>query len=444
MVWMTFWPLVLGFSLSGAVQSFLPRDALRERLGRTTPATVGRASLLGVVSSSCSYAASAMARALFARGASWPNALVFMVASTNLVIELGLVLYLLLGWPFVAAQFVGGAVMVSALALLAGVVFSDRAQAALRERVLADAPPSAAPTTSWRERLASRDSYRGAARFAWGDLTMLRRELLAGFLVAGFLTVHVPNSWWSHLFWTGHGAATAVENAVLAPLLAVVSFVCSVGNIPLAAALWVHGVSFGGVVSFIFADLVTLPLLLIYRRFYGGRATARLFVLLWAVMSGGGLVVDAIFRAAHAIPATRHSAALRGDFPLGATLVLNVAAAVLLALVWWESRHHGDGASARDPICGMEVDVSAPAALRQRDGVTYYFCSPRCAERFDAEGPVTASAATAIDPVCQMSVDPASAPSWRDADGVDHFFCCEGCRDTFIARAAATHGGRRV
>ncbi|MDE3064041.1 MAG: permease [Acidobacteriota bacterium] len=438
MVWMTFWPLVLGFSLSGAVQSFLPRDGLRARLGRTSAATVGRASVLGMISSSCSYAASAMARALFARGASWPNALVFMVASTNLVIELGLVLYLLLGWPFVLAQLVGGAIMIAALGLLAGLVFPAAAQEDLRARVLGDAPPAQAATRTWRERLHTRDSYRAAARFAWGDLTMLRRELLAGFVVAGFLTVHVPSAWWSHLFWTGHGAATAVENAVLAPLLAVISFVCSVGNIPLAAALWVHGVAFGGVVSFIFADLVTLPLLLIYRRFYGTRATLRLFALLWVVMSGGGLLVDAIFSAAHAVPATRHSAALRGDFPLGATLALNVAAAALLGLVWWASRRRAGGATARDPICGMEVDVSAPAAVRQREGVTYYFCSPRCADRFDA-APVAATA-EALDPVCQMTVDPATALSWTDPAGHAHYFCGPGCRETY----AAGHGAREA
>src|SRR5487761_2449538 len=163
MVWMTWWPLVLGFTLSGLVQSFLPRDGLRARLGTTSPASVARASVLGVISSSCSYAASAMARALFARGASWPNALVFMVASTNLVVELGVVLYLFLGWQFVAAQFAGGAVMVVALALGAGLVFSPAAVGALRERVLADSPPPARSSgTTWRDRLRTPRYYRRA------------------------------------------------------------------------------------------------------------------------------------------------------------------------------------------------------------------------------------------------------------------------------------------
>ncbi|MGH9020126.1 MAG: permease, partial [Acidimicrobiales bacterium] len=268
MVWMTFWPLVLGFTLSGATQGLLARDSLRATLGRTTPGSIARASGLGTISSSCSYAASAMARALFARGASLPNALVFMVASTNLVIELGVVLAVLLGWPFLAAQLIGGVIMVVALGALAAVAFPERAQRALRERV-GGADHSAPSEAPWRTRLASPASYRRAARYTWGDLTMLRRELVAGFLVAGFLTVHVQASWWSHVFVSGHGAWTVLENVVVAPLVAVASFVCSVGNIPLAAALWAHGVAFGAVVVFVFADLVTLPLLLIYRRFYG-------------------------------------------------------------------------------------------------------------------------------------------------------------------------------
>jgi len=449
MVWMTFWPLVLGFTLSGMVQSFVERDGLRASLGRTSPASVSRATALGMISSSCSYAASAMSRALFVRGASWPNALVFMVASTNLVIELGLVLYLLLGWPFVVAQFVGGVLMVAALALLTGVAFSPTAQARLRDRAIGDSAPASSASTPWRQRVRSADAYRGAARFAWGDLTMLRRELLAGFVIAGFLVVHVPAAWWSDIFWTGHGWLTTLENVLIAPLLAVISFVCSVGNIPLAAALWSHGVAFGGVVSFIFADLVTLPLLFIYRRFYGGRVAWRLFALLWLVMSAGGLAVDALFHAVRAVPATRHSPALRGEFPLGATLVLNIAAAVLLVAVAWAARRrHDSHDTARDPVCGMTVDVHSPAAVRDRDGRTFYFCSPRCAERFDANADIASSADEVTDPVCGMTVDPATALAWQDAAGVIHYFCCEGCRVSHQAASTTlgvetghAHGG---
>ncbi len=446
MVWMTWWPLVLGFTLSGLVQSFLPRDGLRAQLGRTSPRTALTASALGIISSSCSYAASAMSRALFARGASWTNSLIFMIASTNLVIELGIVLYILLGWQFLAAQLVGGVIMVIGLAALTGVVYNARSQAAMRERVLEDAPPPAMPACStWRERLATRRHYRLAARYTIGDFTMLRKELGAGFLIAGFLTVHVSNDAWSHLFITGHGWLTVVENAVIAPLLAVISFVCSVGNIPLAAALWAHGVAFGGVIAFIFADLVTLPLLLIYRRFYGTGMALRLFGLLWVVMSAGGLVVEVLFRQLHLIPGARHSAALSGHFPLGSTLVLNVLATVVVVVLIVLSRGREEGEEvAIDPICGMNVDVTAPVAVRYRDGQTVYFCSVRCAERFDkGEEPTMMNEdpnGDAVDPICEMRVDSATALSAVGADGVTHYFCGEGCRRAFLKLDAMESG----
>jgi uncharacterized membrane protein YraQ (UPF0718 family)/YHS domain-containing protein len=443
MVWMTWWPLIFGFTVSGLVQSFLPRDGLRHQLGEDTPSSAAKASLLGAISSSCSYAASAMARALFARGASWSNAMIFMIASTNLVIELGVVLYLLLGWQFVVAQIVGGVVMIIALSLLVRLFFSRSRQERLRQRVIADSPaPLGEASPDWRQRLRQRRNYSLAARFTLGDITMLRRELLTGFLVAGFLTVHVPALWWSHLFFSGHGALTVIENAVVAPLLAVVSFVCSVGNIPLAAALWFHGVAFGGVVSFIFADLVTLPLLLIYRRFYGTSNAARLFALFWLIMSGGGLLVEVLFRALHLLAHNRHSVAMQGQFPLGWTLYLNVAAAVALVTLWFLARRHGGGA--RDPICGMTVDLSAPVASRERDGRTYYFCSPRCAERFDAQA-TSASTDEPVgfrDPVCGMVVGD-DGPHTEGPDGITYYFCGEACRSTFLANRAPQAGQRR-
>jgi hypothetical protein len=384
MLWITWWPLVFGLTISGIVQSLLPRDGLRSQFGRTNATSVAKASILGVISSSCSYAASAMSRALFARGASWTNSLVFMVASTNLVVELGIVLYLLLGWQFVVAQFVGGIVMIALLSFATHYVFSQRYQNVLHERVLRDSPPVMTDSgESWRERTRDSASYRRAAKFSLGDLTMLRKELLAGFVVAGFLMVDVPNRWWTHLFLNGHGIWTVLENVTIAPLLAVISFVCSVGNIPLAATLWAHGVAFGGVISFVFADLVTFPLLLIYRRFYGTRAAIRLFGLLWFVMTVGGFLVDRLFHLTSLVPKSHHVRFAGGNFALGWTLALNVAATLVLATLWWLAHSDRSGSLATDPVCGMAVDTSAPGATRHFEDVDYYFCSPRCAERFD-------------------------------------------------------------
>ena len=436
MIWMTWWPLVLGFTLAGLVQSLVPRGGLRARLGRTTPTTVVAASALGVASSSCSYAASAASRALFARGASWSNSLIFMVASTNLVVELGVVLYLLLGWKFLLAQLVGGVVMVVLLALSTRVLFSAAREARLEARVLADAPPPTHGEGTWRERLRDRENLSAAARYTIGDLTMLRRELVAGFLIAGFLSVDVPATWWHHVFWSGHGAWSVLENALVAPLLAVVSFVCSVGNIPLAAALWGHGVAFGGVIAFIFADLITFPLLLIYRHFYGTAAAGRLFVLLWFVISAGGLIVNGLFHVARLVPSGHHPRVLSGEFPLGATLVLNLLATALLLGAWRLARSaRPSGRVATDPVCGMSVDVASPAATTVRDGVTYYFCSPRCREHFDRDEGAVAGPDEFdhhVDPVCSMNVEGVEGPSAPGADGVTYYFCCEGCRTTFL------------
>ncbi len=437
MIWMTWWPLVLGFTLSGLIQSLLPRDALRASLGSTSPSSVVRASVLGVISSSCSYAASAVARALFARGSSWSNALIFMVASTNLVIELGVLLYLLLGWRFVLAQLVGGLIMVVLLALTTRIMFNPLRQARVRARVLEEAPPRERPSaSSWRERLDG-EHLASAARYTIGDLTMLRKELLAGFVVAGFIAVYVPASWWHHLFWSGHGSATVVENVVVAPLLAVVSCVCSVGNIPLAAALWAHGVAFGGVIAFIFADLVTLPLLAIYRRYYGASSAWRLFVLLWFTMSTAGLLVDVLFRAVGLAPTSHHVRVLDGQFPLGSTLVLNVLATIVLVAAWWLARRpRASSLVAIDPVCGMAVDTTSAPASAEYDGVTHFFCSLECLRRFErAHVPShdrVDDARETLDPVCSMRVSPIDAPSAEGSDGVTYYFCSEGCRSTFL------------
>jgi uncharacterized membrane protein YraQ (UPF0718 family)/YHS domain-containing protein len=432
MVWMTWWPLVLGFTLSGLVQGTLPRDALRQRLGSNSARSHATATLLGTLSSSCSYAASAMSRAIFARGASWTNSLIFMVASTNLVIELGVVLFVLLGWPFVAAQLVGGIVMVVLLIALTPLLFRRGTVEQLVAHVADDATPATTTASmTQRERLGL------SARYTMGDLTMVRKELLIGFVVAGFLSVHVPNSWWSHIFISGHGGWTVLENALLAPLVSVLAFVCSVGNVPLAAALWGHGVAFGGVIAFLFADLVTLPLLLIYRRYYGTATAWRLFALLWAAASGAGLVIDGVLRVTRLIPNNHHVRVLSGEFPLGATLVLNVLAAIVLLVVWRLARGAKVGShAATDPICGMTVDPASASASADRNGQTFYFCSLGCRDKFLAREPdVSTGAPDPLDPVCGMSVAPGGLTG-VGPDGATYYFCSEGCRETFLHGAS--------
>jgi uncharacterized protein len=403
MFWETLWALVLGFALSGAVQAFVSRAEMQRALGDHRPRTIARAGFLGAVSSSCSYAASALAKTLFARGADFTAAQAFMFASTNLVVELGIVLWLLIGWEFALAEVVGGVIMVALLALVLPRVVGVREQAATRERLTDsgpetghehhDAGDATVADRPWRERIRSLAGWSDAAGYTISDLTMLRKELVIGFVVAGFADAAVPLGFWRSLFLTGHGVLSTLENVVLGPFLAIISFVCSIGNVPLAAALWSGGISFGGVVAFVFADLITLPLLLIYRKYYGTGLTLRLLAVFWATMSVAGLATQYLLSAVGIAPtasATEHGMVGRDVFGWNYTTALDVVAlvgfAVLYRLYRNRERYGGGAAYARDPVCGMQVERANAAAIATADdGSTVFFCSDHCRERFVAD-----------------------------------------------------------
>ncbi len=394
MFWETAWALVLGFGLSGAVQAFVSRQAMQAKLGDHRPASIARASGYGMVSSSCSYAATAMAKSLFAKGADFVAAMVFMFASTNLVVELGIVLVVLIGWQFAAAEFVGGAIMIVLLVLAGALVLTGGRVNAARSRLSAargDNHEKAEVLSHqpWSRRLRSKAGWADAASYTMADLTMLRREMLVGYLIAGFLASLIPSGVWNAVFLHGHGAWTQVENVVVGPFIAIVSFVCSIGNVPLAAALWHGGISFGGVVSFIFADLIAMPLLLIYRKFYGGRLALRLLAVFWAVMAAAGLATEAIFSAVGIVPTTRPLRVVPEHFSLDYTTVLNIVFVVVFAVLYWAYRnreHLGGGSGyAIDPVCGMQVERANAPATHSFEGQQFFFCSDRCAERFAAE-----------------------------------------------------------
>ena len=403
MFWETLWPLVLGFGVAGAVQAFASRASLQRQLGNHRPAAVARASGYGMVSSSCSYAASAMAKSLFVKGADFVSSMVFMFASTNLVIELGIVLVVLMGWQFAVSEFVGGVIMIILMALLGGLWLRGRHVAAARERLSQAAgasghnhhdhvTPGEPGQLPLARRLRSRAGWADAASYTMADLTMLRRELLIGYTVAGFVAVLVPVSAWHAVFLTGHGWWTSVENAVVGPFVAIISFVCSIGNVPLAAALWKGGISFGGVIAFIFADLIALPLLLIYRRYYGTRLTLRILGLFWVIMSAAGLLTEVIFRAAGIVPTARPATIAPAAFSWNYTTYLNIVFLAVLALLYWAYRNRerlGGGASyAIDPVCGMQVETAHAPASAMHDGQRMYFCSDHCAARFASKAQV--------------------------------------------------------
>jgi uncharacterized membrane protein YraQ (UPF0718 family)/YHS domain-containing protein len=405
MFWETLWPLVLGFGLSGAVQAFVPKEQMERVMGNHRPAAVARASGLGMVSSSCSYAATAMAKSLFKKGADFVTAMVFMFASTNLVLELGIVLVILMGWQFAAAEFVGGPIMIVLLALLGGVVLQRRLTEPARRRLssghmaagdeheamagISEARQADLEAQPWSKKLTSKAAWADAASYTMADLMMLRKELVVGYVVAGFLTVLVPNHVWNTVFIHGHGVWTSLENVLVGPFIALISFVCSIGNVPLAAALWKGGISFGGVISFIFADLITFPLLLIYRKYYGTALTLRLLVLFWAVMAAAGLIVEGLFAVAGLIPRHRSQTIVATRFQWNYTTVLNIVFLAVFALLYWlyrnQARLGGGTGYAVDPVCGMQVRTADAPAQSWADGQPVWFCSDHCQERFDGD-----------------------------------------------------------
>ena len=361
MCWETGWALVLGFSVSAALQAFVGKEQMSRLFGHTDIKSVGLAMGFGAASSSCSYAAAAAARSAFRQGAALIPALAFMFASTNLVIELGAVLWLLMGWRFVLAELVGAFVLVAFVWTLIRLFFPAQIEQQAREN--AGGGEADGEEGCCHHDHGGHDHTHGEAESnqRWTrmadafvmDWQMLWKEILVGFLIAGYLMVLVSVDGWKALFLqSGPEWLRLIENAAVGPLIAVASFVCSVGNIPLANVLWSGGISFGGVISFIYADLLIVPLILIYRKYYGGRATLYLTVIFFLAMAGAGIVVDVLFGALHLLPTGPRppSVVEQAHFTWNYTTWLDLAALVAAALLWRRHRSAGlkDGKSFND------------------------------------------------------------------------------------------------
>jgi len=347
MAWEVWWALVVGFAISAIVQAWVPRTRIEHSLSGDGARPVGLATLLGAASSSCSYAAIAIAKSLFQKGASAAAALAFQFASTNLVWELGLVLWVLIGWQFALAEYVGGAVMIVLMWALLRLFVSPRLEEQAREHALhADAGhqhPTAATEMGWRERLTSRDAWTDVAHNFRHDWQMLWKEITIGFLLAGFIGL-LGDDFFNGLFVTdAPSALRTIENVIAGPLIAVLSFVCSIGNVPLAAVLWSGGISFGGVMAFIFADLIVLPIVVAYRKYYGWTFTVRIVALMFVTMVVAALVVDLLFGALGLIPTgPRPSRAdVFGSIEVDYKLFLNVFATVVFAVLFGLTMHGG-------------------------------------------------------------------------------------------------------
>ncbi len=385
MAYEVWWALVLGFAISAIVQAWVPRERIEGALSGSGFAPLARATGLGAASSSCSYAAIAIAKSLFQKGASAATALAFQFASTNLVWELGVVIWILIGWQFTLAEFVGGIVLIALMATLLRFFVSPR----LEEQARAHAQQAqaghqhhmAGERMSWRRRLASAEAWSDVAHNFRGDWQMLWKELTIGFLLAGFIGL-LGNNFFNVLFIEDAPPfVKTIENVIVGPLIAVLSFVCSVGNAPLAAVLWSGGIGFAGVIAFIFADLIVIPIVLAYRKYYGWQFAIRITLLMFVTMVLAALIVDGLFGLAGLIPSNRPSRSeIFGSIGLDYKLALNLLGLVVFAALFWMTARRG----ATDPVCGMKVDRSKALRL-EHGGGTFFFCSEHCVSRFEAD-----------------------------------------------------------
>src|ERR1051325_6671207 len=344
MAWEVWWALVLCFLPSGIVQAWVPRAQMSRALGGRGPRSLALATGLGAASSSCSYAAVAIAKSAFQKGASLAAAMAFQFASTNLVFEIGIVIWIFIGWQFTAAEFAGGLILIVLVWLAVVVLVSREEEERAREHALA-AQTGHAHGAAGR----SPAAWQEVARNFMHDWKMLWKEILGGFLIAGFIAL-LPLRVFNDLFLTHTGGTgQLLENVLVGPLVAVLSFVCSVGNVPLAAVLWAGGISFSGVIAFIYADLIIIPLVIVYARYYGLRVAALIVGVMFGAMVAAALAVDGIFSWAGLIPSHRpsiDSVASRG-IAWNYTTALNIVfSGVAVALVWLSRRPRGAGAAA--------------------------------------------------------------------------------------------------
>ena len=345
MTWQITWALILGFALSAVIQAVVRRSTVVRLLGDSRPRTLVVAAGLGAASSSCSYAAVALARALFRKGADFTAAMAFEIASTNLVIELGVILALLMGWQFTLAEFTGGPLMIVILAVLFRLFLRGRLVAAAREQAdqgrtgsmegHAAMDMSVAGDGSLARRLLSGEGFTAVSHVFVMEWAAILRDLVIGLVAAGAIAAWVPDAFWRAFFFAGHPLVAGLWGPLIGPVAAIASFVCSVGNVPLAVVLWKGGISFGGVVAFIFADLIIAPILNIYRKYYGPRMALFLLATFYTAMAGAGYLVELVFGGLGLVPdrarATIPDQGVSWDYTTWLNIVFLLLAAVLVA-----------------------------------------------------------------------------------------------------------------
>jgi hypothetical protein len=345
MGWEILWPLILGFALSAGVQAVVSHQQMSRLLPDDRPRSIATALALGAASSSCSYAAVALARSIFRKGANFTAAMAFEMASTNLVIELSAIMLVFLGWQFALAEFLGAPLMVGLLVLLFRTFLSrellngakqeaDKGRAGRMEGH-AEMDMSVTEGGSLWQRITSDRSLTAISHYFVMDWAAVWLDILGGLLFAGALAAWAPQEFWQSFFLTGHPVVAMLWGPLVGPFVAVISFVCSVGNIPMAAVLWNGGISFGGVIAFIFADLIVLPVLNIYRKYYGLKMAGFLFVAFYVAMTVAAIIVEALFAALGLIPSEHHARVVEARIGWNYTTWLNIVSLAIAGLLVW-------------------------------------------------------------------------------------------------------------
>jgi len=342
MFWEILWPLILGFGLSAVVQAVVSKSEMTRLLPNDSPKSLAIACGLGTASSSCSYAAVALARSIFRKGADFTAAMAFELASTNLVAELTIIIIVLMGWQFAAAEFLGGPLMVVLMALLFRLFLSRKlvteastqADRGLKGKMEGHAEMDMSVTEgSLWQRITSKDGFTATSHYFIMDWHAVWKDIAGGLLIAGALAAWVPHDFWKEFFLVSHPVAAKIWGPIIGPLVAVLSFVCSVGNIPLAAVLWNGGISFGGMIAFIYADLIVLPIINIYRKYYGWKVAGLIVAVFYVAMALAALLIELLFDLLGLIPSQRSAQIVETSISLNYTTVLNVIFLVIAFLL---------------------------------------------------------------------------------------------------------------
>jgi len=342
MLWEILWPLILGFGLSAVVQAVVSKSEMTKLLPDDSAKSLAIACGLGAASSSCSYAAVALARSIFRKGANFTAAMAFQLASTNLVAELTIIIIVLMGWQFAAAEFLGGPLMVMLMAILFRKLVSPKLVAQARaqaERGLkgkmeghAEMDMSVTEGSLW-QRITSKDGFTATSHYFVMDWAAVWKDIAIGLLIAGALAAWVPPDFWQKFFLVSHPVAAKIWGPIVGPIVAILSFVCSVGNVPLAAVLWNGGISFGGVIAFIYADLLVLPIIDIYRKYYGWRVAGLIVAVFYVAMFVAALLVEFVFDVFGLIPSHRSAQVVEMSISFNYTTVLNITFLAVAALL---------------------------------------------------------------------------------------------------------------